>query len=191
MVSLHSSVHFLMTRPRRPLLLALLLSGLIHLLPFLKRPDTAAPPGPLPNAMQATLQPAAPAASVAPSELKVDETPVGPAGKAVPDIEKPRSSAVDRRKPAKTWQQSIGQQLASQRRQGNCYPEDALRQGVQGEVLMRVILDENGKVVASRVEASSGQPALDAAARCAIDRLSALPADAPREFLLPVRFLLR
>jgi len=54
-----------------------------------------------------------------------------------------------------------------------------------------MILDESGQVSAARIEQSSGQAMLDAAALRAVRALHALPADAPRETLLPVRFRLR
>ena len=53
------------------------------------------------------------------------------------------------------------------------------------------LLDERGQVSAARVEQGSGQAILDAAALRAVRSLHSLPADAPRETLLPVRFRLK
>ena len=52
-------------------------------------------------------------------------------------------------------------------------------------------LDDAGHVIAARLEASSGHPILDEAAVRAARTLHDLPAGAPREALLPVRFRLR
>ena len=54
-----------------------------------------------------------------------------------------------------------------------------------------LFLDEAGNAIAARVEASSGHKLLDDAAVRAARGLRALPASAPREALVPVRFRLR
>ena len=54
-----------------------------------------------------------------------------------------------------------------------------------------LFLDEAGNAIAARVEASSGHKLLDDAAVRAARTLKALPASAPREALVPVRFRLR
>ena len=56
---------------------------------------------------------------------------------------------------------------------------------------MLIIIDESGRVTAARVEQGSGHRILDDAALRAVRSLRSLPADAPREALLPVRFRLR
>lgn len=71
------------------------------------------------------------------------------------------------------------------------YPPDAIARGLEGEVLVLVFLDESGTAVAARVERSSGHAVLDEAAVAAARTLRSLPADAPRETLLPVRFRLQ
>ena len=71
------------------------------------------------------------------------------------------------------------------------YPAEAIERGLQGEALVLLFLDESGNAVAARLEASSGHPLLDDAAVRAARTLRALPASAPREALLPVRFRLR
>jgi protein TonB len=71
------------------------------------------------------------------------------------------------------------------------YPPEAIERGQQGEALVLLFLDEAGNVVAARLEASSGHAILDEAAVRAARTLRALPASAPREALLPVRFRLR
>jgi len=71
------------------------------------------------------------------------------------------------------------------------YPVEAIERGLQGEALVLLFLDESGNAVAARLEESSGHAVLDAAAVRAARMLRALPASAPREALLPVRFRLR
>ena len=48
------------------------------------------------------------------------------------------------------------------------YPTQALRQRLQGTVLLRVLVDETGKPVDVRVERSSGYPLLDRSARAQV-----------------------
>ena len=71
------------------------------------------------------------------------------------------------------------------------YPPEAIERGLQGEALVLLFLDPAGNAIAARIEASSGHPLLDEAAVRAARTLRALPASAPREALLPVRFRLR
>ncbi len=71
------------------------------------------------------------------------------------------------------------------------YPPEAIERGLQGEALVLLFLDGNGNAIAARLERSSGHDILDEAALRAARRLRALPASAPREALLPVRFRLR
>jgi protein TonB len=58
------------------------------------------------------------------------------------------------------------------------YPPALFQQRISGTVLLRLFLDETGKVVAesSRVQESSGYPALDSAALAAVPRLHYAPA---------------
>jgi protein TonB len=71
------------------------------------------------------------------------------------------------------------------------YPPEAIERGLQGEALVLLFLDGDGNAIAARLERSSGHGILDEAALRAARRLRALPASAPREALLPVRFRLR
>ena len=71
------------------------------------------------------------------------------------------------------------------------YPPEAIERGLEGEALVLLFLDESGNAIAARIESSSGHALLDAAAVRAARTLRAMPAGAPREALLPVRFRLR
>lgn len=93
--------------------------------------------------------------------------------------------------PARDWSSEIRRQFARQQAQGNFYPSEAIAQGQEGEALVLMILDERGQVVAARIEQGTGFPVLDAAALRAVRALHSVPADAPRETVIPVRFRLR
>ena len=80
-----------------------------------------------------------------------------------------------------------GEQIARQL----FYPAEAIERGLEGEALVLLFLDEAGNAIAARIEASSGHAVLDAAAVRAARTLKSLPANAPREAVLPVRFRLR
>jgi periplasmic protein TonB len=75
------------------------------------------------------------------------------------------------------------------------YPPALLQQGIEGRVLLRLVVDVNGKVLAdsTRIAESSGYPALDSAALAGAPELRFSPAlrngrpiSAP--FLQPVQF---
>ena len=71
------------------------------------------------------------------------------------------------------------------------YPPEAIARGLEGQALVLLFLDDSGNAIGARLEVSSGHPLLDDAAVRAAKTLRALPASAPREALLPVRFRLR
>ena len=119
----------------------------------------------------------------------------------MPEQSKPAASPAkpppEKRKPpekpaaAKTWTQAVSQHLKKLNDAGQFYPPEAIARGLEGEVLVLIIIDESGRVTAARVEQGSGHRILDDAALHAVRSLRSLPADAPREALLPVRFRLR
>ncbi|MDR2838308.1 MAG: TonB family protein [Azonexus sp.] len=183
-----------MTRSHYRLALALLCSLLAHLAPAL--PDLSPAPRPVsrPPPLLATLQ-------------TTLQTPPAPAPETVAlELPEPAASAPapqrQRTKPQKTkppppqaadagWQGAIRRQFAEQQQRGEFYPPEAIALGLQGDVLVLLLLAPDGSVSAARVEQSSGQRLLDDAALRAVRALRSLPADAPRETLLPVRFRLR
>lgn len=177
-----------MIRTTRRLVLAIFLSLLLHLLPFasaLMQPPPQARTAPPP--IQARLLPPPPVPAPASPELMLPEPPKPDKSKPSPPAEKPK-------KPSPTvnnWQQEVRKQLKKQDERGDFYPAEAIAQGLQGQVLIYLILDAGGQVAAARVEESSGHRLLDDAALRAVRALRSLPADAPRETLLPVNFRLR
>lgn len=175
-----------MIRTTHRLVLATLLSLLLHLLPFAgalmtSPPQTKAAPPPL----QARLLPPPPAPAspelILPEPPKPDKSKPSP-----PPAEKPKKPSPA----ASNWQQEVRKQLKKQDERGDFYPAEAIAQGLQGQVLIYLILDAGGQVAAARVEESSGHRLLDDAALRAVRALRSLPADAPRETLLPVNFRL-
>ena len=175
-----------MSRTLRPLIGALGASLLLHLLPFVNAWQTAPvpPPEEVPP-LQARLS-AKPFSMNSPEFLLPEPETMTPASVDTPPASKPAVARGGR----KTWTQAIDEQFAAQQREGLFYPEEAIRQGLEGEVLVLLLLDEQGEVVAARVEESSGHPLLDEGAVRAVRRLRALPGDAPVETLLSVSFSL-
>lgn len=70
------------------------------------------------------------------------------------------------------------------------YPEEAIRRGQEGEVLLRIRVGEGGVPQEIRVARSSGARTLDEAARNGVVRAAPLPS-LPGWFEVPIRFSLR
>lgn len=70
------------------------------------------------------------------------------------------------------------------------YPEEAVRRGQEGEVLLRIRVGEGGVPQEIRVARSSGTRTLDEAARNGVVRAAPLPS-LPGWFEVPIRFSLR
>lgn len=70
------------------------------------------------------------------------------------------------------------------------YPEEAVRRGQQGEVLLRIRIGTGGVPKEIRIARSSGVKLLDDAARRGVARAAPLPSD-PGWVEVPVHFLLR
>ena len=167
------------------------MSLLLHISPFLGdllhvQPPPAARP-PMRAELRAVPRPAPP------PPLTLDKP--APESAARP----PRESRTQMPKPAKppraknsipAWQQEIRRQFRKQQENGLFYPAEAIARGLEGDVLVFMLIDESGRVSAARVEQGSGQRLLDDAALKAVRSLHSLPSDAPREALVPVRFSL-
>lgn len=185
-----ASPHFLTTRNETRLLLALAVSLLLHVLPFVAHLITPSRPPPASRPLAVTLREPLPTPLPPPPPLILPEQPRPAATPAKPPPPRPEK----REKPpvaAKTWTQAVSQHLRKLDASGQFYPEEAIARGLEGEVLVLIIISEDGQVTAARVEQGSGHRILDDAALRAVRSLRSLPADAPREALLPVRFRLR
>ena len=186
-----ASLHFLTLRNKYRLPLALIASILLHSLPWLLNQTPSPKPPPKPT-LTATLAPQLPPpAPVAPPppELILAEQPKPEIRPPPPKPEKQRPGEKQLNAP-KTWNQAIAKQLKSLKDRQEYYPQEAINQGLQGEVLVLVIIDENGNITAARIEESSGHRLLDDAALRNVRTIRSLPADAPRQALLPLRFKL-
>lgn len=70
------------------------------------------------------------------------------------------------------------------------YPQPAVDQGLQGDVVLLLALDSKGGIQAIEIAKSSGHALLDQAAIDAARHIGVLPGN-PRQTLLPVSFRLR
>ena len=122
-----------------------------------------------------------------PLHLPEPSSPTPPPPPKRPPPPRPQASSAA----PKTWTQAVGEQLRKLDAAGQFYPAEAIARGLQGDALVLLVIDENGNVVATRIEQSSGHPILDEAALRAARTLKSLPADAPQQSILPIRFRLR
>jgi protein TonB len=173
---------------RLRLALAVALSLSLHLLPFInpQPPESAQKTASTP--IEAQLRPPLPLPEQAALSLPKEEP--RPAIPATPAPSKPKFARPGAQ-PTASWQTEVRRQLKNQHERGLFYPAEAIVQGLEGEALVLLILNSNGQVSAARIEESSGHRQLDAAALRAVRALHGIPADAPRETLLPVRFRLK
>jgi protein TonB len=70
------------------------------------------------------------------------------------------------------------------------YPPEAVARGLEGEVVLLLILADGGKVVSASIARSSGHALLDQAALDAARHIGTLPGN-PRQTLFPVSFRLQ
>lgn len=178
-----------MTSTHRRLLAALALSLGVHGLPFVAdlwpKPQTTPRPPPL----VAALRP--PPADDLQAPLHLPEPPKPAAAKASPAPPPPTPAKPATPARAASWQDEVKRQLKKLDEAGELYPEAARSRGIEGQAVVLLVLDEGGNTVAARLEQSSGHALLDEAALRAARSLRSIPADAPRETLIPVRFRLR
>lgn len=130
--------------------------------------------------------PPAAIAEQVPLSLPEPPKPAAPTARKAPPDKTGKTPAA-----APTWTQTVRDHLRKLQASGQFYPAEAIARGWQGDALVLLVIDEAGKVIAARIEESSGHPLLDDAALRAVRSLTSLPADAPRQTLLPVRFRLR
>ena len=165
------------------LFVALVLSLLLHIVPFMPDFNFEQNFRSTVTSMTAELRPPPPTAQ---PPLSLPEQP-----KPRTVAEKPAKPAASPASAPKTWTQAVREHLRKLDAAGQYYPAEAIAQGLQGDVEVLLVIDESGKVSAARVERGSGHPILDDAALRAVRSLQSLPADAPRQVVLPVRFRLR
>lgn len=169
--------------PARRFLLALLVSLLLHgailggLPLLLNLGSPSAPPTPAP--LMAHLKPVPPAEP----EPVVKDTI---AKEAMTPPPQPEPSAADLR--AKRVAVSNAKRKLAEH---VFYPEEALLQGLEGEVRLLVTLAPDGRILDVQVASGSGHRLLDEAALEAVRGMGALPGLERRELILPVAFHLK
>ncbi|WP_018228311.1 energy transducer TonB [Methyloversatilis universalis] len=173
-----------MSRLKLPFALAL--SALVHaLLMFWPAPvDQAAPARP---ALQARLQP--------PPQVPAPEvTEAAPLLKDTlteqPADAPPAPAAVQAARPSPVSGARARERAQRQLNRHVFYPQEAIDRGLEGEVKLRLLLDERGRVIEAAVLAGSGHAVLDRAALDAARQIGRLEAGGARELLLPVVFRL-
>lgn len=178
------------------LLFALLISLLAHVGLIVGLPEQWRHPAPTsPAPILARLVESPPALELPDVELRLDtpdEIDLPPPTSAPQNPLPPRraTSPVPEQTPLEKLAASARRQLNRLARQEGFYPLEAIENRWQGEAWVQIFLDENGHVIAARIEESSGYPILDAAALKAARALKALPADGLESVVLPVRFRL-
>jgi periplasmic protein TonB len=70
------------------------------------------------------------------------------------------------------------------------YPPEAVARGLEGEVVLLLVLSDSGQLISAAIARSSGHALLDQAALDAARRIGALPGN-PRQTLFPVSFRLQ
>lgn len=173
-----------------PLPVALLVSLLLHGVLFLPLISVPEPPPRLEVRLPPLPEPEPPPSETAGAtpELKPDlaiATP--PVPPAVPPAVPPRAERPSPEPAAPRPAQALASVNAPT--QLRFYPEDAVRQGLEGDVVLQLALDDKGRVFAVEIISSSGHPILDRAAVTAAKNLGAMPGNPPRT-RLPVSFRL-
>ena len=149
-----------------------------------RAPAESVPP---PEVLKNTIEPqpererAAPKPPRPPSPAAAPKPPRAPSPAAAP---KPRPPA--ERLAGETLERTLGQLS-----QTLLYPPEAVRRGLEGEVVVMLELDAAGRIVGASVASGSGHAILDEAALRAARQLGALgPSVGGKAVLLPVRFRL-
>ena len=158
-----------------PLHFSLLLSLVLHALVLLPLLDHAITRPPLPPAaIDARLLPEPPPEAVADNLSSVPE----PSATPPPPQALPRQV---RGEALRRTQSALSHHLF--------YPPEAIKRGLEGEVILLLMLDASGRVQSAEIARSSGHALLDDAALDAARRIGALPGN-PRQTLFPVSFRL-
>ena len=138
---------------------------------------TKQPPPPSPR-IEAQLVPVAmPPATQTAETISTETTPVSPPPPSTAPVPKKIAGAALRRA-----QGALSEHLL--------YPPEAVRQGLEGEVVLLLKLAADGRIVGIEIASSSGHALLDQAAISAAGNIGALPGNPPQT-LLPVSFRLQ
>lgn len=175
-----------------PLHIALVLSIALHLAAYTLA-DWAGLHAPLPPAPPTLLEAMLILPEIAaepPPEMQTDEAPPEPPVTAPPSETPPPPPAAAPVAAVPPPQPQAELKPAAKPAPPEFYPHEAVRRGLEGEVLVAVTLDGRGRVIGARLERGSGHAILDEAAVRAAQSLRSLPGGG-REATLPVSFRLR
>ncbi len=173
----------------RPLVLSLLLHAAV-----LGWPGSRASAPQRPAVLEARLLPALPAL---PAEPLLKNTLTPAAQKAQPPVPlpppRPERQGTGGTRPDKLEKLDKPREQAAQKKLAEhlYYPEEAVNQGLEGEVRLLLVLDAGGRVLSVELAAGSGHPILDRAAVAAARAMGSLPDAGVRDFILPVVFRLQ
>jgi periplasmic protein TonB len=145
--------------------------------------------------LTARLEPRAPDESAPPPEVlknTIEPRPERPRAEPKPPrTASPAAAPPKPRPPPERLSGEVLDRTLGQLSQTLLYPPEAVQRGLEGEVVVMLELDANGRVVAASVASGSGHAILDEAAVRAARQLGTLgPALAGKAILLPVRFRL-
>ena len=176
-------------RPSANILLALLVSLLLHA-GFLGWPALKTSAAPRPSALQATLMPILPPVPAEPllkNTLAPQHDKPAPPTPASPPPPKTGAHGARPAKLDKPKEEAAQRKLAEHL----YYPEEAVDQGLEGEVRLLLRLDAAGNILSVDLAAGSGHAILDRAAVAAAKAMGGLPDAGVRDFILPVIFRLQ
>jgi len=131
------------------------------------------------------------------AEKEVKAPPREPPPKAgvakPPEVEPPLGRGLDLRSPtgpsAEYLTPEVLRETLTRLSEELLYPTDALKRGLEGEVVILVELGAEGRILGASIATGSGHQSLDEAAVRAVKKLGTLgPSSANRTILLPVRF---
>lgn len=132
------------------------------------------PPPPEPEEVPVTRQvsPPTPAPALAPVQIETPPLPVFSTEAVVPEFSVPATlPTTGTGSPSIAPAQPVaGVQLRYLRSPAPAYPRDALRAGLEGTVVLKVLVDTDGSPLKVEVERSSGHRVLDQAARTQVLR---------------------
>jgi protein TonB len=172
------------------------LHGAVLMLPSLALPRARRAHDTVGTLLTARLEPRTPGEGVPPPEVRKNTIEPSPdlqraAPKPPPPAPSPAGTKPKPRPPAERLAGETLDRTLGQLSQTLLYPPEAVRRGLEGEVVVMLELDAAGRIVAASVASGSGHAILDEAALRAALQLGALgPSVGGKAVLLPVRFRL-
>ena len=163
-----------------------MLSASLHALLLWPRHTDETPPAE-PVRLQARLRPGE-APAVAPVEAPPADTLLKDTRETRAEADRHTAAALNSSRPARTAH--AREQAQRQLNRHVFYPPEAVAQGLEGEVKLRLLLDLAGRVIEAAIMSGSGHRILDQAALDAARQIGRIDAGGARELLLPVAFRL-